>query len=768
MNNFEINLKAALDGKYYTPEETSAFLQAVGKLPTVAGKDLEVINAPACLDLETTSFLYAVGRTKKGDIVTEKAGCMYVWMFGINGAVMLGRTWDEYRAFCDEIAVHFRLSAARQLIIYVHNLAFDFQFFRKMHKWGDFFARKQREPLKIVTCKGLQFRCSYMLTGESCAKVGEHLKRYKVQKMVGDLDYRLIRHHGTPLTGKEIQYCTHDVLVIMAHIKECIEDEESILKVPLTHTGYARRFCRQKCLYPVDKNGKFDNNAAQKYQNLMKLLTITPAEYEKAKEAFQGGYTHANAFNSRIIHEKVASFDKTSQYPYQMIAEKYPMSSGRYIRGKSIPDEETFWKLINDGLSIIDIEFTDIDATFTHDFYLSVSRCKIEGEHVESNGRLVKCKGTVRTVLTSIDLDIIKRTYKFAKLRCFSIYYYTADYLPKPYIMATLELYGKKTSLKGVSGMEEEYANAKALLNSLYGMMCTDICNPDIYYDENGETPWTKLDPSLTEDEAKQKLYATTEENINRYNNDKNRFISYLWGVFVTAHARHDLWTGILECKEDYIYSDTDSIKILNADKHADYIENYNKIVNGKVHDMCVHYGINEELTRPKTVKGKEKPIGVWDYEGTYDYFKTLGAKRYVTYSKEDGLVITIAGVNKKKGAEYLCHSAKQKITRGEHNEIYIKDPVAVLELFDENLLFPAEYTDENGEEKSGTGKLTMTYIDEPYTGKLTDYLGNTVDINSPSSIYSENASYNLTFSPELQAFFQLIDTGAIEQGYTA
>lgn len=49
----------------------------------------------------------------------------------------------------------------------------------------------------------------------------------------------------------------------------------------------------------------------------------------------------------------------------------------------------------------------------------------------------------------------------------------------------------------------------------------------------------------------------------------------------------------------------------------------------------------------PKTVKGVEKPLGVYEYEGIYDTFKTMGAKKYA-YVQDEKLSITISGVTKK------------------------------------------------------------------------------------------------------------------------
>ena len=49
-------------------------------------------------------------------------------MFGVNGAVIMGRSLDEFEIFCDFLVEKLNLSKDRHLIIYVHNLAWDFQF----------------------------------------------------------------------------------------------------------------------------------------------------------------------------------------------------------------------------------------------------------------------------------------------------------------------------------------------------------------------------------------------------------------------------------------------------------------------------------------------------------------------------------------------------------------------------------------------------------------------------------------------------------------
>ena len=136
-----------------------------------------------------------------------------------------------------------------------------------------------------------------------------------------------------------------------------------------------------------------------------------------------------------------------------------------------------------------------------------------------------------------------------------------------------IKLYQDKTTLKGVEGKEQEYQHAKGLLNSTFGMCCTDISKDLVTYIDNWDVE--KADIS---------------ENLKKYNNSPKRFLFYPWGIFICALARRNLWSGILEFGNDYVYADTDSIKCMNIDKHLKYITEYNRMCSVKLKLMCKHY----------------------------------------------------------------------------------------------------------------------------------------------------------------------------------
>ena len=705
---------------YKYPEDTQVILDEIDRAKKVyAKKDKDLggiyyYNIPASFDTETTST-YVNG---------EKVAIMYVWMFSVNGKVIVGRTWSQFEELMGLISEKTDLN--NRLLVYIHNMGFDFAFFSRRLKWYKTFCVKVREPIYAITMRGIEFRDSLILTGKSLDASAKDLNKYKVSKLVGNLNYTLVRGSKTPLTKEEMDYCVHDCLVLDAIIQEKIEQEGSIVKIPLTNTGYVRRFLKTKC-YPASNRGKRKDKEAQKtywdYKRLMSKLTLTPDEYRMCKRAFMGGFTHANdlSVGEHFTEEKsgrIDSFDFTSSYPAVMISEMFCMSKADHVKNVTI---EGFRKILEEKLSIFDIRFNNIRAKKgVPENYLSVSKCS--GENiVENNGR-VKSAKWVFTTITNIDFEIIRNFYDWDSIQVGEMLVYDKAYLPKPIIEGILELYKAKTELKGVEGEEVDYILKKGMLNACYGCMVTDIIKPVVEF--TNDAGWTIEKTDI-------------EEAIDNYNTSKTRFLYYPWGIFVTAYARRNLFMGIMEFGNmsdpdkgsDYIYSDTDSIKCINADKHMDFINFYNKLITDKVTKCLEFYGIDPSEASPKTIKGVPKPIGVWDWEtkdSQYTEFQCLGAKRYM-YTQDGIIHITIAGLNKKAGGNFIASQ---------------KNPY---KFFNDNMYVP----------KESTGKMLHTYIDSLQEGTIIDYNGLEQEYSEVGGVHLESTSFTLELSKNFRNYLQ-------------
>lgn len=679
--------------KLFTIDDLDAILTDCDFINT--SKRIKYANITCSFDIETTS-----ATDENGD----KIAFMYCFVFGFNGKVIFGRTWKEVACIFNKVAERFDLSKDKRLICYIHNLSFEFQFIKDRFKWDKVFATDDRKPLTALTENGIEFRCSYLLSGYSLGKVADNLTKHNIKKLKGDLDYSLVRTSKTPMSEDEKRYCLNDALIVMCYIDEEIQRLGNISKLPLTKTGYIRKYVGDCCLYP---HGYYKRNCAERFAFLkqMRPLTISsPQMYKQLKRAFQGGFTHANALYSGNTIKNVTSYDFTSSYPSVMIAEKYPMSAPRLVTLKS---KKEFREYLDLYCCVFDITFYGLRNKYGADNPLSFSKCfDSVGESLD-NGRVSHAE-RISTTITNLDFFIMEKFYKWDKVKIWNFRVFMRDYLPTPIVKAILKLYADKTKLKGVEGKEVEYLHGKENLNSCYGMAVTDICQSDISY-LNGE--WVTKEPNL-------------EKELERYNGKFNRFLYYAWGVFITAYARYNLFTGIYACGDDYIYSDTDSIKIINAERHAKYIEKYNAITINKLKTAMRFHGLDESLIEPTTKDGIKKPLGIWDFDGRYKTFKTLGAKRYLV-EKEDGThSLTISGVNKKCAIPYL-----EKLADERHCTIF--------DLFEDGLYFPP----------IATGKNIHTYLDYRQKGEITDYLGIVGSYDELSSVHLEPTGYALSLS---------------------
>ena len=685
----------------YELKDLTQFLSTINTKDIIKSKDKIYYNLAMSFDIETSSFyedkngvIYTNDdyRKLKNTVKAEKKAIMYIWQFAIEENVIIGRTWNDFLYFCKKLYDFLNLKEC-YIVVYVHNLSYEFQFICKWFTWIDIFADSERKPIKATTDTHFIFKCSYRLSGYSLEVLANNLKSHNIKKMVGDLDYNLIRNSKTPISKEELKYCENDVLIVTSYIDEQINEFGNIEKIPLTQTGKVRRYVRKQC---------FQN---KEYQYFIKELTIEKPEYMLLKNAFMGGFTHCNAMYTNKICQNVTSYDFTSSYPTVLISEKYPMSKGKEVY---ITTETELLNLIKNYCVLVDLQFTNIKTSFMYEQIISYSKCRNVKNPLINNGRIVQAD-TLTITCTDIDFLNIKDFYKWDNMKIGLCYIYKKDYLPKEFIKTILHLYKSKTELKGVDGKEVEYLHSKELLNSLYGMCVTSIVHDTVNF--NG-AEWTTENGNL-------------DEELKNYNTDKNRFLFYHWGVWCTAYARNNLYTGIKECKDDYIYSDTDSIKIFNADKHKMYFQKYNEWIVQKLEKCLKYHNIPLDYISPKTIKGESKTLGVWDFDGFYTDFKTLGAKRYI-YRKDNKISITVCGLSKKSGKEFIENQHKPFL------------------FFNDGMFVDCEHT----------GKMTHTYIDREIENVITDYLGNQAYYHEKSFIHLEKTDYLLSLSDMYIKYF--------------
>lgn len=664
-------------------------------------KKSNVMEIPCSFDTEVSSF----------EDINGYVGLLYIWMFGINDYVIYGRELEDFVDFINEFNKILSLFNYKA-IVYVHNLKYDFQFIKKEIPFDKVFAKAKRDIL-FCTCRQIEFRDSLVLAGgASLAFVGKHLRNQTYQKAVGNLDYELIRTPITPLTEEEFYYCEMDIRVLNQYIREKIEDEGTIIKIPYTNTGYVRRYVKEKC---------FEHR--EDYLHLIDGLTMTPDCYATCERAFMGGAVGCNIKLTGKLVKNVISYDIKSSYPYVMVAEYFPMSYGHPVHNKDAKDVLAS----NKYCCIFTLEIFSLVPRQGNDycFPISESKCREVIGAVTGSGRIMSALHLI-TECTELDFATYCEFYDLSaradNVIISNLRYFKRGYLPKPIVCSVLEFFNRKTTLDGVKGKEAEYMISKNMLNSIYGMMVEKPVRPEFEF----------LDGIV------EKYAADYVEQVEHYNNKWDRFLFYPWGIYVTAHARRRLYQAIHEVGNDFVYCDTDSVKFVNMSAHADYFEKVNKQAHEKMQLVSARADKPIDYIIPQAPNGERKCLGVWEKEFVATKFKSLGAKRYIYELPNGERKITVAGSNKAGTLEYL--------------ETF-EDP---FEAFNENLIVPKEYAK----------RIVASFIENEVNGRVTDYLGNEYRYQQQTGIHMKPSSYSFSITEQTKQLVSLLlEDGQLDSG---
>ena len=537
---------------------------------------------------------------------------MYIWQFQIGKeTTVIGRTWDEFIRFVHHLQEC--CGDKEWFVIYVHNLAYEFQFLKGIYPFtsAEVFATDNRKVLKCSMLNCLEFRCSYFHSNMS---LDVFLDKMHVEHPKLTLDYSAIRYPWTPLTDAEMAYCVNDVQGLVEALYTELElDGDTLYSVPLTSTGYVRR----------DAKKALRHTTPEYRQRQMPSWEV----YVLLFEAFRGGNTHANRWYAGQILDNVFSIDRSSSYPEVLVNHMFPV--GPWFEEPDCTFEKLCKILGKWGKALLmRLSFSNIELRDQFDGcpYLSRDKCRDVRGGVFDNGRILKAD-YIETTLTDVDFQIVLDHYKFSDCCPIKVFYSRYGYLPPTFIDEVNRYYRLKTELKGNDDMDILYTKAKNKLNSLYGMCAQNPVKQSIIFD-------------ITSPEQFQIDESVSPQDLLLKANSK-AYLNYAWGVWCTAWARYELQQGIDAAGPHFVYCDTDSVKAtveLNMDAYNREKEHLADLNGG--------YAIDS--------KGERHCMGVWEVDGVYKRFSTLGAKKYVYTDMNDKLHITIAGVNKKKGAEEL------------------------------------------------------------------------------------------------------------------
>lgn len=563
-----------------------------------------IIDVVTAFDIETTTIHLPLVAGQK----QNSHAFMYVWQFQLDDVTIMGRTWEEcfslFKSLADACLVIQReqgLATIPLLIIWVHNLAYEFTFLSGIYPFvnDECFFRDVRKPIYCRMYECLEFRCSYIQTNMSLSHLTKQMK--VEEKLSGqEYNYNKIRYPSTPLSEYEQAYCARDVQSLV----ECMRvkmrnDGDTLQTIPLTSTGYVRRDCIA-AITPL-------------YMNIKDILPSEP-EYRLLRKAFRGGNTHASRKSSGKILRNVYSYDMSSCYPAQQLTKKFPMSPWKFIDDRNVYNRVEM--MIGLGYAVVGLyQFRKLRLKRRVTIpYLSLARTQSYGFMLD-NGRILEAD-YCEVALTEVDMQIVLNQYTFDAVQIDSAMVAQKHYLPDEYREVIKRYYRNKTMLKGTTDPEElyQYAKSKEKLNGIFGMSAQDPIHADIKYEDG--------------------LYIRSDyDSVEVEKVLKSAKFPYSWGVYTTAYARAALQEAIDLANQNMVYCDTDSVK-----------------VSGKL-DLSALNKKRQKLAEDQGAyaddpKGQRHYMGVFELDGVYDRFVTCGAKRYA-YEANGHLSITVSGVSK-------------------------------------------------------------------------------------------------------------------------
>ena len=591
-------------------------------------------NYPCSFDIETSTIRPGSYGYEHPD--GRPLGVPYLFQWNIYDVVIMCRYIEEAARIFEYLGEAFCYNK-RKLIIFDHNLGYEYGFFKDYWPliYDECFALDIHHPVTLHLKNGLIIRDSYKMTNMSLDTLAKDWSREWL-KAPDIMVYNKIRMPWDSLDEMTLLYSALDVLSLSDAIEGYLSARN---EKPWTKNPTSTSFIRSAYKKVIGLGSKKRTAEQRRYFNTLNACKIDKDIYAMLTRQARGGNTHTNRAITGIEQGKngkgVGHGDIGSSYPTQIVClPEFPIS---------------YWEKINPGARIEDIIFLEqhgyctlFDVTLLNPRikknipvpYLAIAQCRtLKGFSAYSdNGRYLSGAEMLQTTIYGIEWNIIASQYDFDNVVITAGYFARKGYLPDILRRFVLDLYAKKTELKGIIEKAVEYALAKTYVNGVFGMAFTRIIREKMRFDERGIFESEMPEP---------------EKELQRFQNSTSYFLCYAWGSMVATLGRVHLQKMIDCCGFKYfLYCDTDSVFY----KHPEIVTPRLKELDKKLSEERRRCGLQLVYNDKK---GRPHELGVIDFEEECS-FKSLGAKKYITITESAGLVCTIAGVPKKKGSKLL------------------------------------------------------------------------------------------------------------------
>ena len=672
------------------------------------------LNLGAGFDCETSQYAnhldYEKGTEQYNNALKS---FVYIWQFSVGHDIYLCRDYNLFDKFLhdlDNAVTMKRMQLSKcvkelTLIVWDANIKYEYSYFKHIfnHYITKIFAKSKTDIVTFDCMMNLQFRECLGAFGQSLENVAKNYTT--TQKLVGDIDYNLIRTPETPLTGKEIEYCVNDVAILSELTAVAFEMYTSKGDtIPLTQTGIVRNAIKKK-LVP-------DYKAVCKAYAQNKPLIGTKEQYNTYRQyVYSGGLTHSNFYYvGQLIEIKdghlfinnvdkgdaehaIKCYDLTSAYPWALNTCYYP--AGEMIKCENVTE---FKKAFTYRHWFMKVTLYNVESKSTHST-LSIHKVLNHKNTCVDNGRIWKCS-ELTAYFTEVDWNNFKMIYNFdsTKSLIHEVVYFTKSVrVPDAMLDVMNNWYKKKTIIKQAgthNGKDKKlYKLLKQLINSVYGMTVTSL------YEQSME--WNSE-------------HSEIDVSLRDWDKTSNTIFNPWFGYYCTSYVRFRLIEMISKFPEYIVQYDTDSIYCLPSKE----LDNAVKAVNDRTFKRCT-----------ETIKYSECwDLGQWDSHPTedrYSKFIPLGSKRYIGTNFDGDLHITFAGANEK---DLIKHA-------------------------DNNNLSIYEYCKDIDISEKESNKKGAYHYDGEYTGTVTDYLGNTATVTT----YGCTTIKTVAFKASLSHTFSLL-----------